>query len=148
MDELKTTLGYRYLQETKFDEQGLRSLSRPVIAPDRPYKEYAGAEKIKLPTHWETDKGLREVLQHRRSCRRYTDTPLPLEDLAMLLWACQGISGRAGNYLFRTAPSAGALYPVETYLSVQNVAKLPAGLYHFQPAEFIAAQGVSATHSH
>ena len=54
----------------------------------------------------------------------------------MLLWASQGITGRAGNFFFRTAPSAGALYPVETYLSVQNVETLEAGLFHFQPADF------------
>ncbi len=72
----------------------------------------------------------------RRSCRRYTDIPLSMENLAMLLWASQGISGRAGSFFFRTAPSAGALYPVETYLSIQNVESLPPGLYHFQPADF------------
>ncbi|NIR27185.1 MAG: SagB/ThcOx family dehydrogenase, partial [Gammaproteobacteria bacterium] len=38
-----------------------------------------------------------------------------MNDLAVLLWASQGISGRAGSFFFRTAPSAGALYPVETY---------------------------------
>ena len=54
----------------------------------------------------------------------------------MLLWACQGITAMAGSFYFRTAPSAGALYPVETYLSVQNVETVDNGLYHFQPAEF------------
>ena len=54
----------------------------------------------------------------------------------MLLWASQGITGRAGNFFLRAAPSAGALYPVETYLSVQNVETIDAGLFHFQPAEF------------
>ena len=58
------------------------------------------------------------------------------DSYAALLWASQGISGRAGSFFFRTAPSAGALYPIETYLSIQNVESLTPGLYHFQPAEF------------
>ena len=136
MDDLKNSLGYRYLQETKFDEQILWRKKRLDIAPAHSYKQYTDAEKVKLPTDWEMDKSLSETLQYRRSCRRYGDTPLSMEDLAMQLWASQGISGRAGKFFFRTAPSAGALYPVETYLSIQNVESLPPGLYHFQPAEF------------
>ena len=34
---------------------------------------------------------------------------------------------------FRTAPSAGGLYPVETYLSVRSVEGLESGMYHFRP---------------
>ena len=136
MDDLKNSLGYRYLQETKFDARTLRGQSRPDIAPVSPYKDYADAVKVKLPTGWEKDKSLHESLQSRRSCRRYSGAPLGMNNLAMLLWCCQGISGRAGNFFFRTAPSAGALYPVETYLSIQNVNDLSPGLYHFQPLEF------------
>jgi len=136
MDDLKNSLGFRYLQETKFEEQSLWRKPRLDIAPAPPYKQYADAEKIKLPVDWEMDKSLQQTLQYRRSCRRYSKTPLNMVDLAMLLWAGQGISGRAGSFFFRTAPSAGALYPVETYLSVQNVESLSPGLYHFQPAEF------------
>ena len=136
MDDLKSSLGYHYLQETKFNEQTLWRQQRLNIAPAEPYKVYAEAEKVKLPTDWQINKNLNDILQYRRSYRRYIDKPLSLHDLAILLWASQGISGRAGSFFFRTAPSAGALYPVETYLSIQNVEALPPGLYHFQPAEF------------
>lgn len=136
MDDLKNSLGYRYLQDTKFDEQTIWRKAHLDIAPAPPYKQYPDAAKIALPTDWEKDKSLREILQSRRSCRRYTEEPIPMEDLALLLWAAQGITGRAGGFFFRTAPSAGALYPVETYISIQNVKSLPPGLYHFQPADF------------
>lgn len=136
MDDLKNSLGYRYLQETKFDERTLWRRTRLDIAPANPFKRYADAEKVKLPTDWRMEKSLRNVLQERRSHRRYTDTPLSMDDLAVLLWASQGISARSGNFFFRTAPSAGALYPVETYLSIQNVHLISPGLFHFQPAEF------------
>ncbi|MGC8875330.1 MAG: SagB/ThcOx family dehydrogenase, partial [Chloroflexia bacterium] len=45
-------------------------------------------------------------------------------EIAQLLWAAQGITDPRG---FRTAPSAGALYPLELYLA------LPEGWYHYRP---------------
>ena len=136
MDELKDALGFRYLQETKFDQQTLRYKVRLDIDPGQPFKQYDDTEKVKLPTDWDLEKGLSETLQHRRSYRRFGEGAISKKDLSMLLWASQGITGRAGNFFFRTAPSAGALYPVETYLSVQNVESIDSGLLHFQPADF------------
>lgn len=136
MDDLKKSLGYGYLQETKFDRQALGRQARLSIEPAPPFKQYSDAEKVPLPTGWDKDRSLRETLQYRRSFRRFGNRALSARDLAMLLWASQGITGRAGNFFFRAAPSAGALYPVETYLSVQNIDAIDAGLYHFQPAEF------------
>jgi SagB-type dehydrogenase family enzyme len=136
MDELKKTLGYKYLQDTKFDSQSLQFQQRPEIFPAEPFKRYPDAEKVTLPTNWERDANLYEALQSRRSNRRYGDTPLNLVELAMLLWSGQGITGRAGSYFFRSAPSAGALYPIETYLAVNKVESVDPGIYHFQVAEF------------
>jgi SagB-type dehydrogenase family enzyme len=136
MDDLKNSLGYQYLQETKFDQQTLWRKARLDIEPVQPYKQYVDTEKITLPTDWDMDRGLHETLQHRRSFRRFGKNRISEKDLSMLLWASQGISGRAGSFFFRTAPSAGALYPVETYLSVQNVENIDEGFFHFQPADF------------
>ena len=136
MDDLKKSLGYQYLQDTKFDRQTLRRKARLDIEPAPPYKQYVDAEKVTLPTDWDMDRELRQTLQYRRSCRRFGESAISIKDLSVLLWASQGITGRAGNFFLRAAPSAGALYPVETYLSVQNVETIDAGLFHFQPAEF------------
>ena len=136
MDDLKNSLGYQYLQETKFDQQTLWGKKRLDIEPAQPYKQYVDKEKITLPTDWNMDGGLNETLQYRRSFRRFGKKPISEKDLSVLLWASQGITGKAGSFFFRTAPSAGALYPVETYLSVQNVETINAGLFHFQPADF------------
>ena len=136
MDELKNSLGFHYLQNTKFDRQTIGRKARLNITPASPFKQYSDVEKISLPTDWDMDKELGETLQSRRSYRRFGRNALHMKDIAMLLWASQGITGRAGNFFFRTAPSAGALYPVETYLSVQNVETVEAGLFHFQPADF------------
>lgn len=70
------------------------------------------------------------VLQERRSIREYDDRPLPTRHLAQLLWAAQGVTGPGGE---RTAPSAGAFYPLEAHVAVGRVIALPAGLYRYEP---------------
>ncbi len=64
-----------------------------------------------------------ELLRTRRSIRRFTAEEISPESLSYLLWASCGISGDSEQ--FRTAPSAGALHPIDTYLSVQNCSYLP-----------------------
>ncbi len=54
------------------------------------------------------------ALSRRRSVREYTGEDLSIEEISQLLWAAQGITDEQGG--FRTAPSAGALYPIELYL--------------------------------
>ena len=57
---------------------------------------------------------LEEALAQRRSVRSFADQTLTREDISQLCWAAQGITDdREG---LRTAPSAGALYPVELYV--------------------------------
>ena len=65
------------------------------------------------------------ALQNRRSVRRFKNGPLTLSELSQLLWAAQGITTPRG---FRTAPSAGALFPIEIYVASGNVTDLPAGI--------------------
>ncbi|MGA9755533.1 MAG: SagB/ThcOx family dehydrogenase, partial [Desulfobaccales bacterium] len=66
----------------------------------------------------------------------YLDRPLTQAELAALLWATQGITGSMGGYHFRASPSAGALYPVETYLAVHRVEGVAPGIWHFQVLDF------------
>jgi SagB-type dehydrogenase family enzyme len=68
---------------------------------------------------------LEEVLARRRSVRSFTPQALSLVEIGQLLWAAQGVTDPSGK---RTAPSAGALYPLETY------ALTPDGIYHYDPA--------------
>jgi SagB-type dehydrogenase family enzyme len=67
---------------------------------------------------------LEETLAARRSLREFSDEKLTLEELSQLLWAAQGITVAWGG---RTAPSAGALYPLEIYVATAD------GLYHYVP---------------
>ena len=74
---------------------------------------------------------LEAVLDQRRSIRDLSAAELSLKQISQLLWAAQGITHARG---LRTAPSAGALYPLELYLLVANVEGLGAGIYHYQPS--------------
>lgn len=91
-------------------------------------------EPIPLPSPRE--KGVvsvEEAIARRRSRRKYRRDPLTLAELSQLLWAAQGITEpRKG---FRSAPSAGATYPLELYVVVKEggVEGLEAGIYHYDP---------------
>jgi SagB-type dehydrogenase family enzyme len=79
---------------------------------------------------------LEAVLDHRRSRRRFADTPLSIPAVGQLLWAAQGITDRRG---FRTAPSAGALYPLDLLLAAGRINGVPAGIYHYRPNDHTLA---------
>lgn len=69
-----------------------------------------------------------EAMLKRRSVRKYKKSPLELSEISQLLWAAQGVTDPRG---FRTAPSAGALYPLELYLVASSVKGLDQGVYKY-----------------
>jgi SagB-type dehydrogenase family enzyme len=73
---------------------------------------------------------LAAALAARRSVRDYADAPITLDQASQLLWAAQGITDRGG---YRTAPSAGATFPLEVHLVAGNVESLAPGLYRYEP---------------
>ena len=82
-------------------------------------------EEIALPApRVQGEMSLEETLAARRSVREFTEEELTLEEISQLLWAVQGITAAWGG---RTAPSAGALYPLEVYVATAD------GLYHYLP---------------
>lgn len=95
------------------------------------YKDYPDRPRVALPEPKRPVASLDELLRRRRSERRFSGAPISLEELSYLLWACDGITRREKGYEFRTAPSAGALYPVETYLAVNEVEGVTPGIYHY-----------------
>lgn len=78
----------------------------------------------------ESDVSLEQSIFRRRSVREYATGPLTLEEVSQLMWAAQGITADWGG---RTAPSAGALYPLETYIVVGSVTGLAPGVYRYVP---------------
>jgi len=77
----------------------------------------------------ESDVSIEETLLTRRSIREYKNEKLTLQEVSQILWAAQGTTSTRG---FRTAPSASATYPLETYLIVGNVDGLETGVYRYQ----------------
>jgi len=97
-------------------------------------REATSAEMIiKLPeVEYDSDFSIEKSLLKRRSIRRYKDESLEISEVSQLLWAAQGITNNRG---LRTAPSAGALYPLEVYVIVGNVHELQPGIYKYKPQE-------------
>ena len=78
--------------------------------------------------------GIWSAIEQRRSIRDFRDDPLTQQQLAQLLWATQGITARRRGSAFRAAPSAGACYPIDTYVIANRVEALDPGLYHYDVA--------------
>jgi len=108
------------------------SCSKPTTIPSAE-KTQEQALVVTLPEpRYDSDTSIEQSLQLRRSTRSYTAEPLTLQEVSQLLWAAQGITDPRG---FRTAPSAGALYPLEVYLVAGNVHDLIPGVYIYEPEE-------------
>lgn len=90
----------------------------------------SSADIVLPPPRYESTVSIEEALHKRRSIRDYSDEPVSLAEISQLLWAGQGITGD-GN--LRTAPSAGATYPLETYLVAGAVRDLATGVYRYNP---------------
>jgi SagB-type dehydrogenase family enzyme len=92
---------------------------------------YANTDVVKLPApKYDGKVSVEKALHTRRSIREYKDKPLKLAEVSQLLWAAQGITDPLG---LRTAPSAGALYPIEVYFVAGNVSGISDGVYKYNP---------------
>lgn len=60
---------------------------------------------------------INEALWKRQSSREYANEPLSLEELSGVMWAAAGINRPDGHL---TAPSALALYPIQTYAFLES----------------------------
>jgi len=126
------TVGDDFQTETKYVRN--KSLGSNLNWAKKPetYKSYPSSKTISLPSQLQkTTLSFTEVLRKRRSIRAFSNQPLSKVDLAFLLWASTGVRRRERGYEFRTAPSAGALYPIETYIAANNVEEVEKGIYHY-----------------
>jgi SagB-type dehydrogenase family enzyme len=98
-----------------------------------PMQKIEVGERIKLPEpRYTSNTSVEEALSKRRSIRDYSGKNLTIEEVSQLLWAAQGITAPWGG---RTAPSAGALYPLELYVVVGDVEGIDKGVYKYRPEE-------------
>ncbi|OPL19791.1 MAG: hypothetical protein AVO35_02105 [Candidatus Aegiribacteria sp. MLS_C] len=119
----------------------MKGIQHPPVQKEVP----EGVPIVELPAvggNSVPDTPLGEVLDGRRSVRRYGDLPLSLDQLALLLWYTQGVQKvvRDGVATLRPVPSAGARHPFETYLLVNEVEGLEPGLYRYLHLEHSLAR--------
>jgi len=128
----KPGIGDSFQQETKYQRGHLPHGRLDWASKPARYKRYLQAPKIQLSDS-NTDAGASfwDILRRRRSVRRFGNEPLQEAELSQLLWAAQGITEGSPSLGLRTAPSAGALYPVETYLVLHTVEGIDPGIYHY-----------------
>ncbi len=137
MSESETGIGRRYLEETRYTRASLGRASRSYPRAE-PFKAYQAAT-VRLPLDPRAGRrplDLWECLTRRRSHRHYQDRPLTQAELGALVWASQGVTLATGSFLFRTAPSAGGLFPVETYVAIHRVEGVEPGLWHLNVPDF------------
>lgn len=126
------SLGDEFQKRTKYSRENLGGRRLDWTKRPDAYKKYPASKKIELPLPKQVETmSVDEAIRRRRSIRAFSSKSLTLEQLAYLLWASAGIQRKEDGYEFRTAPSAGALYPIETYLITNNVNGLEKALYHY-----------------
>jgi SagB-type dehydrogenase family enzyme len=117
---------------------GLTLSGRPEIC-----KEVPGAAEVALPVIRPDGGGpvAKAYLAWTVGQVRKKAAPMDLEQLSLMLWHTQGVSKelqvRGATFGLRTAPSAGALYPVDVYVAVRQLRGVDAGLYVYHPQRHV-----------
>lgn len=119
-----------------------RAQQRPEPPTEKPIPP--DAKRIALVPPTQISLGsmpVRSAIAARRSLREFSKASLTREELSFLLWASQGVTAiqrdESGKVVqqFRAAPSAGARYPLETYVAANRVDGLAPGIYRYRPSD-------------
>jgi SagB-type dehydrogenase family enzyme len=137
MSNREKGIGDQYHFKTTYRREDMRGGRLDWATRPSPYKEEPrGLKRFSpLPPLKLGGKSLWEAIAIRRSSREFTPRPLTFSEICQLIWATQGITQRSRGYDFRATPSAGALYPIETYVVVNRVEDLSSGIYHYSVKE-------------
>jgi len=138
---MKKGIGDLFQEETKYERDRLPGGYLEWSKKPETYKQYTDRPRVALPRP-ATEGGapLWEILSKRRSERDFQQKPVTVDQVSQLLWAAQGVTAEQFGYKFRTVPSAGALYPVENYLIINDVEGIPRGVHHYNVSEHCLEQ--------
>jgi hypothetical protein len=124
-------IGDRFQKETSYNRYKMPSGGLDWANKPKIYKNYTESDKVALPKPIGGDMKLDHIIKKRKSIRQFSSEPLSLDHLSYLLWSTSGIHRIEMDYEFRTVPSAGALYPIESYVMPNNVSDIQKGIYHY-----------------
>jgi SagB-type dehydrogenase family enzyme len=77
------------------------------------------------------DDSFRSVLEKRKTLRDLVRGRMPRQAFNDLIWAAYGVTHTDKSLKMRTAPSAGATYPIEITCAIEEVDGLENGIYHY-----------------
>src|SRR3989454_5465533 len=132
---------WKYHEATKHSYNSIRSNAHFMDWNNQPlpFKIYPTLEPMRLPGDVRQT-GVAALSAIAESIPAQTTAAPDLEAVAQLLYLSAGTTRKrnypGGEIYFRAAACTGALYEVELYLVCGDLANLPAGVYHFAPAEF------------
>jgi len=124
--------GFGDLDGRRSDQSG--GVPHPPL--EKPHEQSETVIKLPKPDNQAVRKAdIHACMKDRRSRRGFSDQPLTLVELSLLLWATQGIDSVGPDQLatFRPVPSAGARHAFETYILANRVAGLTEGIYRYLP---------------
>lgn len=138
-----TTIGREFMERTAYPHMEPPDHARGIPQPPLELPPERETGRIALPAPRDLHlPGLdvRDAIERRRTLRAYSQVPLSLEELSLLLWCTQGVKEVVpGLRTNRTVPGAGARHAFETTLLVNNVQGLGPGLYRFLAIEHALA---------
>jgi SagB-type dehydrogenase family enzyme len=142
-DRLEEHPGRAFQKKTTYDRESSEEVQPDWRSKPPLYKFYSYPPVIGLPSPAlregeEPGPDILTIVAQRRTVRSFGATPLTLLELSRLLWASAGVTASfitpQGQDFYRATPTAGALYPIETYIIVNKVDGLEPGLYHYRVA--------------
>lgn len=146
MADRDTAVARKYHDQTKHTSWRVRTSQHTLDWANKPapFKVYHDLPRVQLPADLpDTDIPVVEALAARQRDAQETVTPT-LRELAHILYYAAGVTKRLrhsnGEFYFRAAACAGALYPIELYVVCGDLPDLNAGVYHFNPGDYALRQ--------
>ena len=133
MDSNSNNYGDNFQNQSKYVRNHLLSHFLDWENKPKTYKTYDNPVKtINLPTpKFDENLPFWKVIKNRQSLRKFNREPLNLNQISLFLFGISGITRIFPQFAFRTVPSAGGLFPIETYCIVNNVKEVERGVYHY-----------------
>jgi SagB-type dehydrogenase family enzyme len=132
---MSTKAGIQFIHDSEHEYMEKPAADQGVPQPPLEMAHEPALKIIDLPAYQDlslqpTD--LWKTMQVRKTLRRYQESSLSLQELAMMLWFTQGVKEVTDRPVtLRTIPSGGARHPLETYLVVSRIEGLQPGLYRY-----------------